>query len=485
MSTLSVPTKLAYGVGQIAEATKNTAFELFLFFYYTQVLGLSGTLAGVAVFLALCVDAVTDPLVGAWSDSLQSPWGRRHPLMYAAAIPLALAFYGIFAPPTHLGQPGLFVWLTLMAILVRVAMTFYQVPHLALGAELSDDYEERTAIVGYRTACGLVGSVLLVMVSFSVFFQASPGMPNGQLNGQAYPAFAGCFALLMWGTIWWSAIGTHRQIPRLLRTTSVLPPFRLTHLYGELRGMLRNTSFRVLFLGLVIFFVMRGVQLTLGLHVATFFWALPPQAIQLVTVAIFGGLLTGVPFAKSLTRQLGKKSTFLAAILWALFFHVAVVVLRLLDGLPANGHPALPLILVGAAFLGGVGAVQAMVAGGSMIADITDEHELLTGRRQEGLFFGGLTFAAKTASGLGHMLAGLAMDLIGFPLDAAPGSVASDVVWALGLIYGPGVGVLGLLAVVVFARYALTRERLAAIQATLAQRRAAALARERGDMASR
>jgi Na+/melibiose symporter-like transporter len=133
-ATVSVPTKLAYGVGQAAEAIKNSSFELFLFFYYTQVLGLSGTLAGAALFIALCVDGITDPVIGSLSDGWRSRWGRRHPFMYVSAIPLALSFYWLFAPPGGLGQFGLFAWLSGFAVLVRFCMTLYQVPHLGLAA---------------------------------------------------------------------------------------------------------------------------------------------------------------------------------------------------------------------------------------------------------------------------------------------------------------------------------------------------------------
>ncbi len=68
--------RLFYGVGSVSEGVKNTVFNAFLLFYYNQVLGVSGTLAGTAIFLALCVDAITDPLVGSISDHTRSRWGR-------------------------------------------------------------------------------------------------------------------------------------------------------------------------------------------------------------------------------------------------------------------------------------------------------------------------------------------------------------------------------------------------------------------------
>ena len=93
MSKITVSTKFAYGLGQIGEQVKSQGFNTFLFFFFTQVLGLSGTLAGTAVLIALVFDAITDPIAGSLSDNFKSKYGRRHPFMYAAAVPLAIFWF--------------------------------------------------------------------------------------------------------------------------------------------------------------------------------------------------------------------------------------------------------------------------------------------------------------------------------------------------------------------------------------------------------
>ena len=95
-------TKLSYGVGQLSDGIKQASFSTFLFFYYNQVLGLPGSLAGLAALLALMVDAITDPMVGQLSDRFHSRWGRRHPFMFAGAIPFGLAIVALFSPPDGL-----------------------------------------------------------------------------------------------------------------------------------------------------------------------------------------------------------------------------------------------------------------------------------------------------------------------------------------------------------------------------------------------
>ena len=96
-------TRLAFGVGQIAEGLKNASFNLFVLFYYNSVLGLSGSLCGLAIGIALVFDGLSDPLMGSISDNHRSRWGRRHPFMVIAALPFALAFFVLFAPPAGIG----------------------------------------------------------------------------------------------------------------------------------------------------------------------------------------------------------------------------------------------------------------------------------------------------------------------------------------------------------------------------------------------
>ena len=191
-SALTFNTKFAYGIGQLAEGLKNSALSTFVLFYYNQVLGLSGTLAGTAILIALLFDAVSDPLAGSLSDNWQSRWGRRHPFMYASALPLGIAFFFLFSPPEGLSEFSLFLWLTVTVVLTRGAMTLYHVPHIALGAELSEDYDERTQIVSYRYFLGFAGYLVAYYLGFGVFFKDTAEFPRGQFNVDAYAPLCIC-----------------------------------------------------------------------------------------------------------------------------------------------------------------------------------------------------------------------------------------------------------------------------------------------------
>ena len=101
---LSLPTMVAFGVGQAAEGFKNQAFNVFLLFYYQQVVGIPGSLTGLALAIALIFDAVSDPAAGVISDRFRSRWGRRHPFMFFSAFPLVITFIALFSPPEGLSQ---------------------------------------------------------------------------------------------------------------------------------------------------------------------------------------------------------------------------------------------------------------------------------------------------------------------------------------------------------------------------------------------
>ena len=128
-SHLPVSIKFYFGLGQAADYIKNFGFGTLLMLYYNQVLGLSGAYAGAAVSISIAFDAISDPMVGSWSDGYRSRWGRRLPFMVGAAVPLGVTFYCLFMPPVGLNEFGLFLWLTSFAVLSRTALTFFNVPY--------------------------------------------------------------------------------------------------------------------------------------------------------------------------------------------------------------------------------------------------------------------------------------------------------------------------------------------------------------------
>ena len=135
-AVLGVRTKLAYGVGAVAYGVKNNGFDYYLLIFYSQVVGLDAHLAGIALFIALFFDAISDPVIGYWSDNLHSRWGRRHPFMYASAIPVAASYFLLWSPSVDWSQTTLFAYLLGLSVLIRTFITMYETPSSALSAWL-------------------------------------------------------------------------------------------------------------------------------------------------------------------------------------------------------------------------------------------------------------------------------------------------------------------------------------------------------------
>ena len=210
---LSFSTKFFYGFGSISFGIKNNGFSYFVLFVYTTAFGLEPWMAGVALNIILVADAITDPLVGYYSDRLRSKWGRRHPFMYAAAIPVTLSYYFLWVPPEGLTQWQLFAYLLVCATVIRVFITFYEVPSVALGPELTDSYVDRTSLMSYRYFFGWFGGLTTYNLVWWVFEDKYEG---GRANPELWAEYGLIAALLIFLGILVTSLGTHKHIPDLI-----------------------------------------------------------------------------------------------------------------------------------------------------------------------------------------------------------------------------------------------------------------------------
>jgi GPH family glycoside/pentoside/hexuronide:cation symporter len=470
-------TRLAYGVGQLAEGMKNGALGLFVFFYYSQVLGLPATLTGVAVAIALFVDGIVDPLIGSISDNWRSKYGRRHPFMLAAIIPLMIGFFGLFAPPVS-GQWALFVWLIVFSNITRAAISAFHVPHLALGAEMSSNPDERATLVGFRMFFSLLGGLCSTMIGFGLYFAPSAQFPVGQLNAAAYAPFAATLSVIMGLAILLTAYGTRSVIPLLRKFDHAASPISVAsvfrNLWIDIRTAIASVSFRWLFSGVLVVYLMIGTNGALDIYMFTYFWEFSNTEVMTLSVAYPLGLMLGAILAPRFIRRFDKRVALLFGTVWYAGLQVLPVTLRLLGFFPDNDDAALIPLYMAIRFVHGIGSVMANVGFGAALADIADENEWRSGRRQEGIFFSTSSFSLNFATGIGGLIAGVALDVIDWPRGIAIRSAADvspDTLVDLGLVYGPFVMAFSLVTLWCYSNYGLTRERHAQIVEELAARR--------------
>lgn len=472
LSPLRQRLKLAYAAGSLFDGIVTQGTGIFLFFYVTAVCGLPGALAGLALSAGLVVDALVDPLLGSLSDGLRSHWGRRLPLM-AVGLPATIVFFIlIFSLPVGWSSGALALYLAALSIGLRVSMSLFLLPYLAVGAELSDDYRERSSIMAWRWGVAMLGALLAILLGFGVFLSG----PGGLARRAGYTPLALVLAVLiaLGGTIAMRGLWAMRD--RQHAPAAAVGTLH-SRLIGELREIFRNPSFRALFAGAILLFTSLAVQSSLALHANTWFWRLSSQQIQTVTLALFGGLLLGAPLASPLLKRLEKRIVLLIGMLGLAAAFAVPVGLRLAGLLPLTGN-ALVAVLAASVLTGGILMAAAAIAFASMMADAADEHEHLFGARREGLYFAGWAFASKAAAGFGQLIAGVALQLIGFPAGgtrpagaAMPMLPPHTIEW-LALLYGPGAGLLAIAAAATCLFYRLDAARHAAILADLDLRRA-------------
>jgi Na+/melibiose symporter-like transporter len=450
-------TKLMFGVGQAAESIKNFGFGTLLLLYYNQVMGLSGTYAGLAVFIAMAADAISDPAVGSWSDGIKSRWGRRHPFMLASVIPLGITFFLLFMPPQGLTEFQLFLWFATFSVLVRTALTFFHVPYLSLGAELTQDYHERTNIVVVRMAFGLVASLVVIAIAWNFFFIRTIDNPSPQLTREPYFQYALLSSCVMMAMMLVCIWGTRSSIATLAGSAQEAKKFSMTRVYTDLYQALENRSFRALFFSTLVFYIFAGTHGALSMHLKTFFWELDTIGIQYWQYgAILGGVF-GLPLVPYLNRLVDKKWTVIIGCIGAAVANTVPVLLQMVGMMPTD-HSVLVPILVVLSTLSTLSAVQAGVTVASMMGDIADEHELTHGTRQEGIYFGSYNFSAKCTTALGNLVAGFTLDLISFPVNSTPGLVPEEVLFDFGIMYS-SVTLITIFSTWIFWAYDLDKER--------------------------
>ena len=467
----SLWTRLSYGFGNGAIGVKDNGFSYFLLMFYSQVAGLDARLVGLALTIALVLDAFVDPIVGYWSDNLRSGWGRRHPFMYAAAVPIAALYFMLWNPPAGLSSSMLFGYLVAMAVSIRVCVSMYQVPSNALAAELTQNYDERSSLFAYRYFFSwFIGNSMSVLMFAAIFpFFVTALIHNGQFNRESYRVYGLIASGLLFATVMISALGTHSRIPHL----KAPPPQRkltIVRVFKEIFETLANRSFVALFVATAFGNAAAGLAAPLAFYWLTYFWHFTSAQSSLILLGVFGSAFIGSALAPVVSRTLGKKRGAIVIGLIAFLGSPTPIVLRLTHILPDNGSP----LVFWFYFLSNMFDVALIICyqvlSYSMIADLVEQSEVKTGRRSQGLFASAITFTEKASNGIGLTIAGVVLTLAGVKAGADASHVTHAALWRLGEIYVPTILTLWMAMVAVIGAYAITRDSHESTLRTLAER---------------
>lgn len=428
-----------YGLGAVSSGIKMKALSAFLLIFYNQAIGLSPTTVSLAITIVMVCDAISDPVVGYVSDHLKTPWGRRHPMMYAAAAPLALGFFLLWNPPTGWGETALFWYLLGCLLLVRVCDTFFELPSLALAPELIEDYDGRTSIVSSRIFFRTLATFGVTILGFQVFLKRHADGSGGPADRGGYLGFSIAMAMTMFVVILISAASTHRFIPWLRRppAKTAQQTHSIRQFFKDARGLLGNRS-ALAMLGVGAFTaVASGAKSGLEFYFGLYFWKLTPGQISLIALLTALGALTGAMLVPHVSRRLGKRRGTITCYTLGLLTGAAPVALRLFDLMPANGTATLFAILMVEAVLQGLLYVMTAVMMNSMLSDVIEDVAAQSGQRSEALLFSTDAFFSKAVSGLGVFISSTLLTLIAFPRDVKVTPPSPEMIWRLGALYVP------------------------------------------------
>jgi Na+/melibiose symporter-like transporter len=446
--------RLAYALGNAGETILHRTFEFFVLFYYTQVLEISGSIAGLAILAALVVDAITDPLVGSYSDSLQSRFGRRHTLMFASIVPTVVLFWLLFNPPAGLSHAGLGLWLAGTAIGLRVAITFFYVPWSAQVAELSPEPRERVTLAILRNIFGAIAQASVIALAFNLFFKATPAYPRGQENPEAYGPFALAFAIGLGLLILLSAAGTYARMRHLESRERVAPArFTAASLGKAWKEMTFGfPNFRCLCLGALFALTALSAFNAFALYLGSYFWLLTTSQIgQWQLAFVLGAALTFV-VGKPIVDRTQPARVFAVGIASGVGLFALPLLLRLVGILPQDVNISFPVLWTSNA-LAGFFLGLVMITSALLASETADEYEAERGVKGTAMLFGFITLSMKLASGLGKLLTGIAIDLIQLPPASEAARISDAQLTALAWACFATLAVLGLLGAFVFSGY--------------------------------
>lgn len=441
--------------------------EYFLFFFYSQIMGLSAALTGLALAVALVVDALSDPVIGTLSDNWQSRLGRRHPFMYASVVPMTLLYVLLWYPP---GDPSmqwtLFGYLMVGATLLRVSMAMFDAPARTLVAELTSDYDERTRLAALPTTVGWITSSVMTIAMYSVWLNDSAEHVNGQLNIAGYQVAALVSGAVILVSLLVSTVGLHPEIPRLHMRTSEQAT-TMKEMVRSLAQLLQNRSMRALLVSGLFLAAGNGADATLWVHQYSVFYRMNSYQMAILAIVQVVATFAVIPLVRLYVVKGDKKVMAIRFLIASVAISLVLPPLLVLGLLPERGSNGLMYLLAVYDFLSQLIWVVAASIIYSMYADVTDEVLLRAGKRLEGAIFAGQAFVTKIATALGAILAGTLLTLIRFPRTT--GSMpATDVDLArLGMIYVGSWLVLASIGIWFVSRYTITRSTHAAEIATL------------------
>ena len=365
--------------------------------FSTDVLLIAPAVMGVIFSISRIWDAVSDPIAGYLSDRTTFKFGRRRTWMLISFIPISFGFLAVFSPPESMQGQSLDLWMMIAILSFYSAITLLNVPHMALGAELSEDYHEKTRLFGVRHIGFTLGSILaLVSMSLLISEENNPNGDVRQLAGSLAFYAIGAMSLMIF-----FAVSKLKENPEFQNRVNKNP-------FKAFRDVWINPHAKILIIVLFIENLGGAVIGVLTLYVTQYIVEAPAWAPLIIFAYMLPSALS-VPLWIPLSRRFGKIRLWVFSLAFTGISFGGIFIIPFLDSITDR----LIVMFLGAA-LGGMAAGCGGAIGPSVKGDVIDYDEYLTGERKEGSYFAALNFVFKSATGIMLLVTGFVLQFSGF-----------------------------------------------------------------------
>lgn len=465
---IPIVNKVGYGAGNLGYGIITQVIATYLVFYATAVLGLPGGWIGTAVSISVIWDAITDPIMGYVSDNTRlKKFGRRHLYILIGSFLMAIFNYLLWSVPQGFSDHMKFLWILVMIIIVKTALTIYATPYTALGAELSTDYNERSAVQGIRTIFFLLGLLFASVMGMAIFFKPTPQFPQGQFNPLAYRniGLVSSVIAVIFGLICY--LSTKKYIPLLPKAGDPENGGRQRGVFGLYRAFisaLANKQFKYVVLAYLFTNISSAIVNTMGLHVFTYTFNMTGGHVAIIVGTLFIISIVSQPLWVAISKRIDKKPSAMLGLVLCIVGCVILLIMVFIRHIVDGNYL---YILPAAAIIGlGTGGLFSLPL--SMVADTIDVEELRSGVRREGIYYGCMTLGYKLSQSITIFLLGILLDVIKF--DANLPVQSESTILSMGLILPIGSIISFVLAMLAYSRYSLNEQKVNDIRCKIMSR---------------
>ena len=441
--------KLSFGLGGGVNAIKTDFFVWYLGAYYLTVLGLNPILTGSALLLALFVDAISDPIIGTFSDRINSKFGRRHILMGLSLVPISITYFMLFIPDKNWSEGSLFFWLFSFTILTRFSVTLFDIPHRALAAEIPNTYEEKANIMSMREG---FQSIIALSHSFIILPYINIDVDENWIN----VGLVGSLMMFIFGLV--SVLGTRSLIPDLYKWPV---EFKKKNTFREIKEQLSfvysNKTIILFLLGSITIQLAWGLANSLTFLTQTQFWGLDTLQIQEFIKIYFLSTLLSWFLVPKLVQTFEKRTILISSLFMIGVFQSVPFISYKLGYAPSYGSDSLVYFLSIFIFITGTFSLISLMIRESMVPDMIDQVQKESNLRQDGAISSLTSFCAKCMTGLGQFFSMFILWLISFPKGSVEATLQQKEM--LAVFQGPMIMILFLIPIFIFAGYKIDREK--------------------------